>query len=49
MYRESNYTKSENLPVASRIADKVICLPIYPELDRENIKRIIQLIKNYSK
>jgi len=37
--------KPENLPVASHVADKVICLPIYPELQLESLNQIINIIK----
>ena len=36
----------ENLPVANEITQKVICLPIYPELAYNNCKKIIDLIFN---
>jgi dTDP-4-amino-4,6-dideoxygalactose transaminase len=35
----------ENLPVATKIAQQVLCLPIYVELDRDNLERIISVIK----
>ena len=34
----------ENLPVATRIADEVICLPMHHELTCEDVDRIISLI-----
>jgi len=34
-----------NLPNAEMVAEKVICLPIYPELDEETIQLICDLIK----
>lgn len=34
-----------NLPAANRIADSVICLPIYPELETSDIERICKHIK----
>jgi len=36
-YKGLVYAKSENLPIAERIANQVICLPIYPELKIEQI------------
>jgi len=36
---------AKNLPIAKEISEKVICLPIYSELDKETIYRIIELIK----
>ena len=34
----------ENLPVATRIANEVICLPMHHELSREDVERILGLI-----
>lgn len=34
----------ENLPVATRIANEVICLPMHLELSREDVERILGLI-----
>lgn len=44
-YRSLDSAKPENIPVARKIADEVICLPIYPELEIENIKSITKIIK----
>ena len=35
----------KNLPVATRMADSVICLPMHHELSEEEIDRIIDLVK----
>ena len=35
----------ENLPKAHQVADGVICLPIYHNLEMEDVKRVIELIK----
>jgi len=43
-YRGLESAKAANLPVANKIADSVICLPIYARLETENIERIISLI-----
>ncbi|MDX9694245.1 MAG: DegT/DnrJ/EryC1/StrS family aminotransferase [Bacteroidales bacterium] len=45
-YRGLNSAKPENLPVAESIAKQVICLPIYPDLKKENISSITQIIKS---
>lgn len=37
--------KPENLPVATKIADQVICLPIYPDLSLDSIQYITSLIR----
>lgn len=34
-----------NLPVAERICREVICLPLYPDLEQNDINRIINIIK----
>lgn len=44
MYRELLSAQPENLPVAAALAQKVICLPIYPGLSREEIKFIVSLM-----
>ena len=43
-YRNLPSAAAENLPVATRIADEVICLPMHHELSDEDIDRIISLI-----
>ena len=44
-YRGLPSAAPENLPVATRIANEVICLPMHHELSKEDIKRIIDCIK----
>ena len=39
----------ENLPCAGKIADQVICLPIYPDLKSEEISKIVNVICDYGK
>jgi dTDP-4-amino-4,6-dideoxygalactose transaminase len=39
--------KKEHLIIANKIADEVLCLPIYPELEFELIKYITKIIKEY--
>ncbi len=36
----------ENLPVATRMAQQVICLPLHHQLEKEEVERIIEIIKN---
>ena len=43
-YRGLPSANKENLPVANRIADSVICLPIHHEIDEEDLNKIINLI-----
>lgn len=47
-YRSLKSSVKDNLPVANETADKVICLPIYADLEVKNINRVINLIKNNS-
>jgi dTDP-4-amino-4,6-dideoxygalactose transaminase len=46
MYKGLDSANPSNLPVASKIADQVICLPIYPELDDMSLSEIISALKN---
>jgi dTDP-4-amino-4,6-dideoxygalactose transaminase len=46
MYRGLPSARRENLPVASEVAAKVLCLPIYPDLDNESVMRIISIIQD---
>ena len=44
MYRGLPSSAPANLPVAKKTAVQVICLPIYPDLSREQIDFIISLM-----
>jgi dTDP-4-amino-4,6-dideoxygalactose transaminase len=44
MYRSLPSSAQSNLPVARKVADQVICLPIYPALLSEDVARIVLLI-----
>lgn len=44
MYRGLPSAAPANLPVAKRIADQVICLPIYPSLTESDVDRVISVI-----
>lgn len=44
-YRELTSATSENLPVATNVAQQVLCLPMYVELEEENIRKICTIIK----
>jgi dTDP-4-amino-4,6-dideoxygalactose transaminase len=48
MYRSLPSAAPHNLPVAIRAANEVLCLPIYPDLAREELLEIINLINNPS-
>jgi DNA-binding YbaB/EbfC family protein len=43
-YRSLPSSSAENLPVATRMADEVICLPMHHEMSREDIDRVIEQI-----
>jgi dTDP-4-amino-4,6-dideoxygalactose transaminase len=44
-YKGLDSAKPENLIVANKIADEVICLPIYPGLTETDVLKIVSLIK----
>jgi dTDP-4-amino-4,6-dideoxygalactose transaminase len=44
MYKDLPSARAENLPVATDIAGKVLCLPIYPALKDADVRRIVKLI-----
>lgn len=44
MYKSLPSAASENLPVATRAANEVICLPIYPDLALQQVDFIVSLI-----
>lgn len=44
MYKSLDTASPENLKTAGRIAEQVICLPIYPELNLEIINSVAQII-----
>jgi dTDP-4-amino-4,6-dideoxygalactose transaminase len=48
MYRGLSSAAKANLPVANSISDKVICLPIYPDLRNEQIDLIISLLSAHN-
>ena len=43
-YRDLESARPENLPVATRMADEVICLPMHHELSEEDTEKIINCI-----
>ena len=44
MYKHLPSSDPNLMPVANKIADQIICLPIYPDLDMSTVKYIIDLI-----
>ena len=43
-YRNLPSATPENLPVATRIADEVICLPMHHALSEEDVQKVIGVI-----
>lgn len=43
-YRGLESSHPDNLPIANKIADSVICLPIYSDLENQEIDKIVNLI-----
>lgn len=48
-YRGLPSANPDNLPVATRIANQVICLPIYPDLSLEDVNTICKVIERCSR
>lgn len=48
-YRELSSSKPDNLPVATKVAEQVICLPIYPILENEIVNEICNILKKCRK
>lgn len=44
MYRGMSSAQSSNLPIANMIAEKVLCLPIYPALEPADLEKIVNLM-----
>ena len=44
-YKDYPSAVPENLPVATKIANQVICLPMHHELSEEDVKRVIECIR----
>ena len=42
------YVKSGRTPVAEDIAKRVLCLPVYPQLQESSCKNIVKLINSYN-
>jgi dTDP-4-amino-4,6-dideoxygalactose transaminase len=47
MYRDLPSASPEHLPIASETAQKVICLPLYPNLELEAVNRITDIITQW--
>lgn len=46
-YRGLTSSNPANLPVAEKVTQQVICLPIYPELPLENVESVVQCITGF--
>lgn len=44
-YKGLDSAKKENLPVAENIAEQVLCLPVYPDLELSDLERIVKIIE----
>ena len=40
-----SYIKNQYMPISRDISKRVLCLPLYPELDKNNQKKIIKIVK----
>lgn len=49
MYRGLPSATRNNLPIATEAAQKVLCLPIYPALSKQDQKRIINILQQEEK
>ena len=47
-YRKLPSATPDNLPVATRTASQVLCLPIFPDLELETVTQICRLIRDIS-
>lgn len=45
-YKDYPSAKPENLPVANRIANQVICLPMHHALSEENVEKVLNAVAN---
>lgn len=46
MYRGLSSAKKANLPVAAASSDRVLCLPIFPGMEDEQLKQVISVIES---
>lgn len=48
MYRGLPSAAHNNLPIARKVAEQVLCIPIYPALPLAQVDRIIRLLQDFS-
>lgn len=46
IYNQLPSASAQNLPIAHKVAEEVICLPIYPELSVEELNRIVSILNS---
>jgi dTDP-4-amino-4,6-dideoxygalactose transaminase len=42
-----NYVKNKKMPVSESISSRVLCLPLYHDLEEENLNKIIKIINKF--
>ena len=45
LYKGYNIISKHKIPNARKIADSVICLPLYPDLTEDDVSRVCEVIK----
>ena len=45
-YRQLNSAKKENLPIANKVAEQVLSMPMYGELEADDVKKICDILKS---
>ncbi|MFP2514671.1 DegT/DnrJ/EryC1/StrS family aminotransferase [Buttiauxella agrestis] len=48
MYRHLPSADPKNLPVAEKIAQQILCLPIFPDLSMTDLERVVAIVRQYS-
>ena len=46
LYKNYKIISKHKTPNARKIADSVICLPLYPDLNEDDVSRVCEVIKN---
>ena len=48
-YRQLNSAREENLPVANKIGQQVLSMPMYGELSEDDVRKICGILKSMKK
>jgi dTDP-4-amino-4,6-dideoxygalactose transaminase len=48
MYRNLPSASVDNLPVANSLAEKILCLPMFPDLSHDDQQRVINVIRQHA-